>query len=413
MVINKWAGRCLVAALIGAGLVGCGGSDSPAPVAAPAPTTPGPAPAPAPGAAVTFNATALMANEADNIIAATYSDLDARAGALLAAVQALEATKTQPVLEAAQVAWRATRVPWESSEGFLFGPVESLGIDPAIDSWPLNTADLEAFLATNPAATQAQIETAGDDVRGFHAIEFLLFGDGVATNQKAVADLTAPQLNYLVALTQALKARTNVLATSWTVDFNGAGPYAALLRSPNATNTLYQTPGAVIQELVNGLITIASEVGTAKMSEPLGTSAATANTSLVESQYSWNSLTDFHNNIQSILNVYTGKRGFSPATDTLAATDNGLFAFVNAHDPALARLVHEQILDAMQKIALVKADGNPNTTEITGTAQPFRNQIRTAPGRALIATAIASLGTLQTTLETRVLPLVASTTFAN
>ena len=61
MVINKWAGRCLVAALIGAGLVGCGGSDSPAPVAAPAPTTPGPAPAPAPGAAVTFNATALMA----------------------------------------------------------------------------------------------------------------------------------------------------------------------------------------------------------------------------------------------------------------------------------------------------------------------------------------------------------------
>ncbi len=413
MVIHKWAGRCLVAAMLGAGLAACGGSDSPAPAAPPASGTPTPAPAPSPGAAVSFSATALMANEADNIIAATYTDLDTRAGALLTAVQALETTRTQPVLEAAQAAWRATRVPWESSEGFLFGPVESLGIDPAIDSWPLNTADLETFLSANPDATQAQIENAGDDVRGFHAIEFLLFGDGVASNQKAVTDLTDAQLNYLVALTQALKARTNVLATSWTTDFNGAGPYAALLRSPGASNTQYQTPAAVVQELVNGLITIASEVGTAKMAEPLGTSEATADTSLVESQYSWNSLTDFHNNIQSILNVYTGKRGFAPGTDTLAATDNGLYAFVNAHDAALARTVYDQIIDAMQKIALVKADGNPSTTEITGTALPFRTQIGTAAGRALINTAIESLATLQATLETQVLPLVATTTFSN
>ena len=409
MVMNKWLGRAVVAAMLGVGVAGCGGSDSPAPAA----TTPTPSPAPSPSAAVTFDAKAVMTNTADSVITATYAALDTRAAALLVAVQALNAAPTQATLDAAQVAWRATRVPWESSEGFLFGPVESLGIDPSIDSWPLNTADLQAFLQANPNATVAQIENATDDVRGFHAIEYLLFGDGVTTNQKAVADLTAPERNYLIALVEALKARTLALATAWQTDFNGAGPYANLLKNPGATNTVYPTQAAVVQELINGLAGIAAEVGTAKMSEPLGTSAATADTSKVESQYSWNSLTDFHNNIQSVLNVYTGKLGFAPTTDTLAATSNGLYAFVNAHNPTLARTVYDQIIDAQQKIALVKGDGNPNTTEITGTAQPFRNQIKTDAGRALINTAIASLATLETTLKTQVLPLVATTTFGN
>ena len=49
-----------------------------------------------------------------------------------------------------------------------------------------------------------------------------------------------------------------------------------------------------------------------KMTDPLGASLAAADTSLVESQYAWNSLTDFHNNIQSALNIYTGIKGFNP-----------------------------------------------------------------------------------------------------
>lgn len=409
MVIEKWVGRCLVAALLGTGLAACGGSDSPAPVQAPSPgATPAPSPTPA---AVSFNAGAVISNEADNIITATYVDLDSKAAALLTAVETLDATPTQVALEAAQTAWRAARVPWESSEGFLFGPVDILTIDPAIDSWPLNTADLQAFLTQNPEATQAQIEVAGDDVRGFHAIEYLLFGDGVTTNTRSVDTLTDPERRYLIALTQALKARTAALASAWTTDFNGAGPYATLLKNPGASNIAYVSQAAVVQELVNGVITIVDEVGNAKLAEPLGTSLATADTSKVESQYSWNSLTDFHNNLQSVLNAYTGKRGFDPRTDTVLASDNGLFAFVAAHDATLAQTVFSQINEARGKIALIKGDGNADTTAIGPGAEPFRNQIRTDAGRALINEAIAALATLQATLETQVLPLVARTTF--
>ena len=29
-------------------------------------------------------------------------------------------------------------MPWEQSEAFLFGPVDILGLDPNMDSWPLD-----------------------------------------------------------------------------------------------------------------------------------------------------------------------------------------------------------------------------------------------------------------------------------
>lgn len=359
-----------------------------------------------------FNAKPMVDNVADAIITQTYRNLNTQAAALLAAVQALAAAPTsESAMDAAQAAWKATRVPWESSEGFLFGPVDSLGIDPAIDSWPLNTPDLQAFLASNPNATQADIENASDDLRGFHAIEYLLFGDGVADNDKAASELTTAEANYLVALAQAFKARTQALESAWTTNFNNAGPYATTLKSPGAGRT-YTGYAAVLEELINGLAGIADEIGNAKMAEPLGTSIATADTSKVESQYSWNSLTDFHNNLQSVMNTYTGRLGFNWASDTVASSLNGVYAFVAYHDTTLANRVFNEIADAQKKVALIKGDGVNTTTAITGSAKPFRTQISNDTGRALITTAIAACNTLKASLETNVKPLIARTTFS-
>lgn len=383
-------------------LAGCGGGNSGGDTAAPA--TGG-------GNQVTFAAKASVDNIADAIIVQTYTNLDNKAGELLAAVQALAADPTNDaLLDAAQTAWRAARVPWESSEGFLFGPVDSLSIDPALDSWPLNTSDLQAFLGSNPNATQANIEAAGDDVRGFHAMEYLLFGDGVSDNDKQASELTTAEANYLIALAQAFKAKTDGLKTSWTGDFNSTGPYATTLKTPGAGKA-YTGYAAVFEELIGGLAGIADEVGNAKMSEPLGAALADADTSKVESQYSWNSLTDFHNNLQSVLNVYTGKLGFSWITDTVSVSQNGLYAFVHAHGAELADRVLNEIVDAQKKIALIKGDGDNMTTIITGAAKPFRQQILADDGRALIATAIAACNTLQATLENDVQPIVEMTTF--
>lgn len=361
---------------------------------------------------VSFNAKSMTANLADNIITQTYANLDTRADALVVAVQALKDGASESEVDAAQNAWREARVPWESSEGFLFGPVDALGIDPSIDSWPLNTPDLQAFLQAHPNATQQDVENAGDDLRGFHAIEFLLFGDGVNDNDKAAAEFTEAEINYLVALTQALAARTQALVDGWTVDFNGQGPYAAQVKAPGV-GKIYGSDAAVLEELINGIITIADETGNAKMAEPFGISADSADTSKVESQYSWNSLTDFHNNLQSIVNVYTGKLGFDPAVDTVSAAQNGLYAFVTAHDPVLAQRVLDEIVAAQKKIALIKGDGDDSSTQIDGNAKPFREQIKDVTGRELIEDAIVACNVALTTLSSEVLPLVAQTDFTD
>jgi len=399
---NGWTRRD---ALLGLGalslaLAGCGGGDDSAS-------------GNQSGGTQSFAAKSMVDNIADTIITQTYANLNTKAQALLSAVTALKNSPgDESLMDAAQDAWRATRVPWESSEGFLFGPVEDLSIDPAIDSWPLNTPDLQAFLAANPNATQADIENASDDVRGFHTLEYLLFGDGVADNDKSASELTASEANYLVALAQALQAATQKLADAWATSYNGGDSYTTTLKTPSTSNSHYASYGAVLEELVEGITGISDEVGNSKMTAPLGASAAGADTSKVESQYSWNSLTDFHNNIQSIMNVYTGKLGFSWQTDTVSASLNGLYAFVAFNDSTLATTVLDQITDVQKKIALVKGDGNDTTTEITGSAKPFRVQIGNDAGRTLIQAAIAACNTLMNTLTSNVKPLISKTTFS-
>ena len=88
----------------------------------------------------------IVNNVAENVIFATYKGLDDKAGILATAIQTLKATPNESNLEQCKVAWRNARLPWEQSEGFLFGPVDNAGIDPSIDSWPVNIIDLENVL---------------------------------------------------------------------------------------------------------------------------------------------------------------------------------------------------------------------------------------------------------------------------
>lgn len=364
---------------------------------------------------ISFDATDLINNLADSIISQSYANLNLAAADLVAATDALVADgATEPEMQTARQAWIDARVPWESSEGFLFGPVDSLGIDPALDSWPLNTPDLQAVLSNSSAANDylAFVQSATEDLQGFHAIEFLLFGDGVADNDKTAAELTANEALYLQALTQVFKTKAQQLEDGWLVDFGGNGPYATLLKTPGASNTAYTSQGAVIEELINGVVAIADEVGNAKIAEPFAASAETADTTLVESQYSWNSLTDFYNNVQSILNVYSGSLGYNSATDSISDTMNGMYSFVLAHDPTLANQVLAEIIDVQEKIALIKGDSDATTPVISGSAAPFRVQIGVADQRQLIEDAITALATLQSSLETTVFALIAKTTFA-
>lgn len=126
----------------------------------------------------------IIQNYVDEVVVPTYELLVTRNLALNTAVRNLANDPSSSTFEAAAKAWMEAREPWEMSEAFLFGPVADLGLDPNMDSWPLDAAALKNILQNGnfqdlewEGEFDEEDETIGaaQNVRGFHTLEFLLF----------------------------------------------------------------------------------------------------------------------------------------------------------------------------------------------------------------------------------------------
>lgn len=134
---------------------------------------------------------AIVNDYVDYVILPTYSDLRDKNAALLAAVRELSDKRTDAAFEAACAAWLDARGPWEMSEAFLFGPVDALGLDPNMDSWPLDQDAIVNHLTSgnlgdlewSDSDDDSKVESA-QNIRGFHTLEYLLFKDGKARTVK-------------------------------------------------------------------------------------------------------------------------------------------------------------------------------------------------------------------------------------
>ena len=91
---------------------------------------------------------------------------------------------------------------------------------------------------------------------------------------------------------------------------------------------------------VNGMVGIADEVGNGKIADPF----TERDTRLVESQFSFNSLLDFQDNIRSIQNVYTGGYNVEAV---------GLDEFVKSKNPALDQRFQAEIQTAIEEIGKI------------------------------------------------------------
>jgi len=319
-----------------------------------------------------FDATAMLADVPMKVILATYQDLETKAVALRTAVNTFNGAATDPNLAAAQAAWRAARQPWEQAEGFLFGPVETQGIDPAIDSWPVNRVDLDAVLAGSATLNQAYIDGLEGTLKGFHTIEYLLFG---STGTKVAADFTARQREYLVGSTQSLAAAVTALRAAWDP---AAGNFAHTVSTAGASgNSVYISQSAAVQELINGLIVICDEVANGKISGPFDQQDRT----LEESQFSNNSNLDFADNIRSVQNIYLGKYGTMQGT--------GVRALVISKMTSLDPIIQSQMTTAITAIG-----------EMTPT---FGEAISTNPTK--VEAARTRIRELKLTLESQLVPL--------
>ena len=338
---------------------------------------------------------AIINQYVDAVVLPTYNDLKTKNSALYEAVVAFGNAPSDANFQAVCNAWLAAREPWESSEAFLFGPVADYGLDPNMDSWPL---DQEAIVKLLESQQWNEMEWTGDyneddeaiaaaqNVRGFHTLEFLAFRDGKArTLTDVAADGEAANAVYneanATAWAQYMRNTAQLLVNdAWN---NG---YATSFKNHNGGD--FTSGLSCIEQLIDGCIDIAGEVGDAKIGDPysLYVSGKT-NEALyaVESWYSWHSRDDYTNNILSIRNAYYGSRDGS----------------INNH--SLSKLVakYNATLDAKVKDAI-----NTAADAIQAIPQPFRNNINSSEARAAME-ACADLGDI---LENELKPFLQDAT---
>ena len=314
-------------------------------------------------------ASAIIAQFVDHTVAPTYSALAALTEQLADELAALKSNPSQSALTAACSTFLDARAEWEKSEAFLFGAATDFGIDPHIDSWPLDVTGFNTLM-NSPAMLQQLAGEDGDEwagsylgdaLLGFHGIEYILFADG---QPKQVNAISADQWTYAVAVAGDLRNRCFQLEVSWIGDAapaahiakveelelpmgigDGGLTYGENLKNAGHAGSNYYSAVAGLMQIVDGSKTIADEVGTSK----IGAAYTGEDVTYIESPYSHMSITDFHNNIVSIRNAYMG--GIEGQRDE----SKSLHALVAAKNADLDSRVTAAINNAIEKIDAMPA----------------------------------------------------------
>ncbi len=233
-----------------------------------------------------------------HVALASYETLENKTNAFYMSCVDFDATQNEANLNSARNAWKDARSIWEQSEAFLFGPVSTGNIDPSTDTWPIDFNALDSLLGTANSFTQSYLNSLGDELKGYHPSEYLLWG---ADGQKLPETFTSREKEYLIALAADLQIKVTTLRASWDPDV--ANNYLSELVNAGQATSLYPSQRSAFEELVNGMIGICDEVANGKIEEPF----AMADPSLEESPFSQNSIVDFKNNILGVKNVYFGR----------------------------------------------------------------------------------------------------------
>ncbi len=318
----------------------------------------------------------ILTGVVNNVIIPTYTDLANDVEDLEKTLNGLTtSTITQAQIDKACTDFKKARQHWERSEAFLMGAASDFSIDPTIDSWPLDRKELLDYFK---GGMKAEIEDESS-ILGFHALEFILFRNG---QNRKVAELQgndtyknfegvsgADELKYAQQVCKLLKERCFQLQVAWEGKTSANANRVSVVEKAgldyvtekglsygdnliNAgvsgkNSTFPNIQAAISQVLSNNegsCLAIANEVGSAKILNPF----QNGDIAYVESPYSYNSITDFQDNIRSIRNVWYGSTDGNAASISF----NNFFSSVN---PTLNTAVVNAFTNAINAIGSMPA----------------------------------------------------------
>lgn len=301
----------------------------------------------------------------DNTVLPTYKGMADAAIEMYDLCEAIQTewaagTLTTAHITAAGEAWKTSRKYWELSEAFLFGPAAQHNIDPHIDSWPLDKAAMDDLLADIRQGKSWSLDNNGGyGLLGFHAVEYMLFelsADG-NTSHPHNTGYTAEELEYLLAVAEDLRNQCVLLETCWAGDDGVSQAKLAMLdeaelgygeeygwemKNARQAGSRFRTYQAVAEEIIQGCIDIADEVGNTKIGRP-HSAASEEDRNYIESPYALNSIEDFVDNIRSIENSYCGS----------VSGDASISDYIKTVDPALDTEMRTAIQTSIDAISAI------------------------------------------------------------
>ena len=328
----------------------------------------------------------------DNTIVPTYKGMADNAILMSDACNAIaeafdNGTLTSEHVKAAGNYWNLCRDYWENSEAFLYGAAADYNIDPHIDSWPLDKNAMEELLVDLRGGKNWTIDNnAGYGLLGFHAVEYMLFelSEDGNTSLPHNTNYTKEELVYLCTVAEDLRNQCVRLEASWAgmeyisvekqdilaeAELEPSINYGWSMKNAGEGGSLYKTYQEAAEDLVQGCIDIADEVGNTKIGRPANGSSED-DKNYIESPYSLNSINDFVGNIISIRNAYQGSN----------AGDASISDYIKSVNPALDTKVKAQIEEC---IVLIKKIPEPFAKSATG---PEADAAVTAVGTDLVDT---------------------------
>lgn len=222
------------------------------------------------------------------------------------------------MISAACDSWKAARQDWEWSEAFLFGVAGDKAIDPHTDTWPFDKTKFNQYISKyNPAFNDddaALIDDAiatGQNLTGFHAVEYLIFREGKA---RSINDVTANEMYFAQSASQDLYLNSLMLVAGWGGEVS-ADEQALLEEAEfecmdygedfiNAGNpgSSYANITLATRQIISGAQDIIGEVRDSKIGAP----ATGEDINYIESPHAYNSIQDFYDNIMSCKHTLYG-----------------------------------------------------------------------------------------------------------
>ncbi len=286
----------------------------------------------------------MLENVASAVIIPSYETMNSALESLHTNAIAFSANVDATTLSNLRAAFVDAYIQFQHSKMFNFGPAEDYGVKAAMDTYPTDTASIEANIT---AGSYILGSAANIDAIGLPALDYLLYfgGDMEVLDQFTTAPAAANRKIYLTDLTLKMKSEFQPVVDQWN------GTYAATFQEADgvdvgsSTSLLFNEFVQDIELLKNAQIGIPG--GQFSGGEPLQ--------EMVSAYFSGQSKTLALENISGLLNCFKGANGLGfddyildvqgeDAQTDLAADITAQFVLIEAKLNALGSVFSEDVM---------------------------------------------------------------------